>query len=135
MGRKRTGRSGSWYTPVGRNACGKYAFPSKKLAKAAARRNHPDDNKLGPYLCVVCELYHLGHTPLPVLLGMCSSRDWQLLNGRQKTELVRQALVNLQLQGGEEEWDVTLGSPLAPAGGPSDEIPETTSPDAAAAAG
>ncbi len=77
MGRRHTARSTDG-DPVldgylGRSACGKIAYTSRKAAKA---RRH-QGSKLHAYLCPHCSpgTWHLGHHPRSVKRGDVSSAD------------------------------------------------------------
>lgn len=57
-----------------RNECGVIAFGSRKQARQ--RSKHLPGKHVRPYRCPDCELWHLGHLPVVVLVGEVSASEW-----------------------------------------------------------
>ena len=57
----------------GRNECGKVAYLARASAKWAGKRHV---EKMRPYACSTCGLWHLGHLPRAVRRGELTADEW-----------------------------------------------------------
>lgn len=63
-----------------RSTCGKFGYPTRKLARNQASRTVDDRDdpysRIRPFECERCDFFHIGHTPIEVINGVVSAEEW-----------------------------------------------------------